>query len=160
MPRPWGVVPQGLQPGSRVACDGRSGFSFGLSTGGMGAAEISAKGTRAGAVLVSPPHGSPAELLRATHPHALTPSHAINRYVGVQPPGKKRNESIRETSRKPGGEGQAIRRDLAVSLRSRDSGHLHSSSVHASAPQVGADRVNLIVSPSFNNKRESEKTTD
>jgi hypothetical protein len=50
---------------------------------------------------VSPPDGSPAELLRTTPPHSLAPSDTINRCVGVQPPENKTDESIRETSDKP-----------------------------------------------------------
>jgi hypothetical protein len=36
---------------------------------------------------VSPPDGSPTELLRAAPPHALAPSDTINRFVAFRPPG-------------------------------------------------------------------------
>ena len=109
-------------------------------------------------MLVSLPHGCPAERLRPTLPHALTSSDTIKRCVAVQPPEMKINQSGKRAK------SQVAKiepeRDSTVSLRSRNSGHLQPINSHASAPHIGAERLNLMTAPSLTEERNSEETLD
>lgn len=104
--------------------------------------------------LVPPPADSPAELLRATPPHSLAPSDTINRYVLIQAPDMGMDESTERTTNKGK---RSTNEDVVrtASLRSRDSGHVLQAIAETSAPSIGAERENLIISPSP--KREEQR---